>query len=87
MDMALKLLPPVAIKHVKKVEVKEMAKRRARNADGTFVADNPATPQDEAWEEVPDVEAAPAPVSAKSFGYVAGRPANQQVIEEIPDPK
>lgn len=59
-----------------------MAKRRARNTDGTFVADDPATPENEAWEEVPAAEVAPAPV-AKSFGYVAGRQASQQVIEEI----
>lgn len=61
-----------------------MAKRRARNIDGTFIADNPDTPQDEAWEEVPNETPAP---TAKSFGYVVGRPAGQQVIEEIPDPK
>lgn len=68
-----------------------MAKRRARNTDGTFVADNPATPENEAWEEVPAGEVvadetapAPAPVTVKSFGYVAGRQASQQVIEEIP---
>lgn len=59
-----------------------MAKRRARNTDGTFVADDPATPENEAWEEVPADEVAPAPV-VKSFGYVAGRQASQQVIEEI----
>lgn len=31
-----------------------MARRRAQNTDGTFVADNPSTPEvDEAWTEVP----------------------------------
>lgn len=51
-----------------------MAKRRARNTDGTFIADDPSTPQDEAWEEVPEGEAAP-----KVFGWVAGRTASRQV--------
>lgn len=49
-----------------------MAKRRARNEDGTFIADDPTTPQDEAWEEVPD--AAP-----RVFGWVAGRNVNRQI--------
>lgn len=30
---------------------------RARNEDGTFIADDPSTPQDEAWVEVPISEA------------------------------
>ena len=52
-----------------------MAKRRARNEDGTFIADDPTTPQDEAWEEVPEGEA-PAP---RVFGWVAGRPVSRQI--------
>ena len=30
---------------------------RARNADGTYAADDPATPENEAWVEVPLSEA------------------------------
>jgi hypothetical protein len=51
-----------------------MAKRRARNEDGTFVADDPNTPENEAWEEVPENEVTP-----RVFGWVAGRNANRQI--------
>lgn len=55
------------------IEDKEMAKARARNADGTFIADDPSTPNvDEAWVDVPD--SAP-----KVFGWVAGKPVSRQI--------
>jgi len=34
-----------------------MAKKRARNKSGQFVADNPDTPENEAWVTVSGVEA------------------------------
>jgi len=58
-----------------------MAKRRARDEDGKFIPDDPSTPENEAWVEI---EETPKVQTVKSFGYVAGRQASQQVIEEIP---
>lgn len=42
----------------KKAAIKKVAvKKRARKKDGTFLADNPATPQNEAWiEEAPQIK-------------------------------
>jgi hypothetical protein len=51
-----------------------MAKARARSTDGTFIADNPDTPENEAWVEVPSGEVAP-----RVFGWVAGRTASRQI--------
>jgi hypothetical protein len=51
-----------------------MAKRRARNEDGTFIADDPSTPENEAWEEVPEGQGEP-----RVFGWVAGRTASRQI--------
>ena len=41
------------------------ARRRARNSKGHFVADDPTTPVNEAWEPVPTEEALPKKVSNK----------------------
>ena len=40
-------------------------RRRARNSKGHFVADDPTTPVNEAWEPVPTEEALPKKVSNK----------------------
>lgn len=53
-------------------------KRRARNEDGSFKGDNPATPEvNEAWETVPEGEEAPSDI-------VGSVPDETQAPEEAP---
>ena len=52
-------------------------RRRAKNADGTFKADNPATPDvNEAWEETPATEE-----------VVAEAPAEEAPVAEVEETK
>jgi hypothetical protein len=52
-------------------------RRRAKNADGTFKADNPATPEvNEAWEETPATEE-----------VVAEAPAEEAPVAEVEEKK
>jgi len=44
------------------------ARRRARDKNGHFKADDPTTPVNEAWEAVPTEEALPKKVSTKVTG-------------------
>jgi hypothetical protein len=66
-------------------------KRRARNEDGSFKADNPSTPEvNEAWENAPaaeeaapeaPVEEAPAPEEAPAVEEPAPEPEAPVVVE------
>lgn len=43
-------------KEVEKEQPKEVKRVRARNDEGEFVADDPTTPENEAWVELPETE-------------------------------
>jgi len=46
------LLDPVFVKELSEVPApKKTIRKRARKADGSFKADDPTTPQNEAWEQ------------------------------------
>jgi hypothetical protein len=52
---AAQAIPAIKEQALLKLEERRLAEDgtvlvRAHNADGTFVADDPSTPQDEAWE-------------------------------------
>ena len=62
-------------------------KQRARNKEGKFIADDPTTPENEAWVTPENNSEASASVSVTGVGSTADTKPNETAHEPPPEPE